>query len=127
MKKKVMKTNTTGKNDNNINKNEVSKNNGLKKQYLKTKPICKVTFRLPRQAAPDAKTVSITGDFNNWNETANVMQKLKSGDFKATLNLDAHREYRFKYLIDSSKWENDWTADKYLPNDFGEDDSVVIV
>ena len=46
---------------------------------------------------------------------------------KLDLNLESDREYRFKYLIDGDKWENDWNADKYLTNEYGSDDSVVIV
>ncbi len=128
MKKTLIKTSSADKKTaNNTNTHNVSNSNGMKKQYLKTKSVCKVTFRLPGQAAQDAKTVTITGDFNNWNENANIMQKLKNGDYKATLNLFVNKEYRYKYLIDSNKWENDWTADKYLPNEYGGDDSVVVV
>ncbi|UCH80587.1 MAG: isoamylase early set domain-containing protein [Nitrospiraceae bacterium] len=100
---------------------------GIKKQYLKSNGSCNVTFRLPREAAPDAQVVTIVGDFNNWNLTDNKMKKLKNGDFKVTLKLHRDREYRFKYFIDSSRWENDWCADKYIPNTFGSDDSLVIV
>ena len=82
---------------------------------------------MPKLAAPDAKSVAITGDFNDWNASATLMKKLKNSDFKATLKLPCKREYRFKYLIDDNRWENDWTADKYIPNAFGSDDSVVIV
>jgi 1,4-alpha-glucan branching enzyme len=100
---------------------------GLKKQYLKAKHLCKVTFRLPKDAAPEAETVTLVGDFNGWSMEETPMQKLKSGDFKLTLDLECAREYRFKYLIDSNRWENDWCADKYAPNEHGGDDSVVIV
>ncbi len=99
----------------------------LKKSYLKSGNKCKVTFRLPKQAALKAETVAIVGDFNNWSLSENRMIKLKSGDFKATLDLSCDREYRFRYLIDSNRWENDWKADKYIPNAFGDDDSVVVV
>jgi 1,4-alpha-glucan branching enzyme len=99
---------------------------GLKKQYLNS-TACKVTFRLPKEAAPEAKTVTLVGDFNNWNLTDNQMKKLKNGDFKLTLKLPCNREYRFKYLIDSTRWENDWYADKYIPNPYGGEDSVVVV
>lgn len=99
----------------------------LKKQYMKTNPVCKVTFRLPRAAAPDAGTVSLVGEFNNWNMSEHPMKKLKNGDFTATVELPCNREFRFRYLIDSCRWENDWFADKYLPNDHGSDDSVVVV
>ncbi len=110
-----------------INALKKNNNNVIKKQYLKTKSLCNVTFRLPRQAAPDAKAVSVVGDFNNWNSAETRMQKLKNGDFKATLKLSPNREYRFKYLIDSNRWENDWYADKYMPNEYGTEDSVVEV
>ena len=42
-----------------------------------------------------------------------------------TVGLDAGRAYRFRYLLDGQRWENDWAADAYQPNDFGGDDSVV--
>ncbi len=100
---------------------------GIKKQYLKSNGACNVTFRLPKEALPDAHIVTIVGDFNDWNLTETKMIKLKNGDFKLTLKLPSDREYRFRYLIDNNRWENDWSADKYVPNHFGCDDSLVIV
>jgi hypothetical protein len=99
---------------------------GLKKKYLKSAE-CKVTFRLPKAAAQGAERVTIAGDFNNWDMTGTEMKKLKSGDFTVTLDLCSNREYRFKYCIDSIRWENDWCADNYIPNPFGGEDSVVIL
>ncbi len=99
----------------------------IKKQYLKSNDSCKVTFRLPRDAVQEARTVTIVGDFNNWNTKNTPMTKLKNGEFKLEMNLPRNKEYRFKYLIDSKQWENDWHADKYVPNLYGNDDSVVII
>ncbi len=99
----------------------------LQKKYVKNSRSCKVTFRLPKEAAPNARMVTVVGDFNDWKITETKMIKLKSGDFKATVELPCDREYRFRYLVDSHSWENDWFADKYIPNQFGSDDSVVIV
>jgi 1,4-alpha-glucan branching enzyme len=99
----------------------------LKKQYMKSNPVCKVTFRLPKAAAPEARTVSVVGEFNDWNMSEHQMTKLKNGDFTATVELPCNREFRFRYLIDSCRWENDWFADKYVPNAHGSDDSVVMV
>ena len=31
----------------------------------------------------------------------------------------------YRYLVDGERWENDWAADTYAPNDYGGDDSVV--
>ena len=74
---------------------------GIKKQYLKSKNSCKVTFRLPRVAAPDAKSVCIVGDFNNWSIHANPMKKLKNGNYTITLELETGREFEFRYLVNS--------------------------
>ncbi|MBI2487256.1 MAG: isoamylase early set domain-containing protein [Deltaproteobacteria bacterium] len=100
---------------------------GIKKQYLKSKPICRVTFRLSKELAPEAKDVVIVGEFNKWNNEANLMKRLKDGDFTVTLELETGREYRFKYLIDGHRWENDQHADRYEQNIYGTDDSVVVV
>ncbi len=99
----------------------------LKKLYMKSNTVCKVTFRLPKEAAPDARTVSVVGEFNSWDMSEHEMKKLKNGDFTVTVELPCNREFRFRYLIDSCRWENDWFADKYVPNDHGSDDSVVVV
>jgi hypothetical protein len=99
---------------------------GLVKEYLEGGSQCRVIFRLPKEAAPDARQVNLAGDFNDWDESGTRLIKLKNGDFSVSMDLDCGREYKFRYLIDGSRWENDWFADKYVPNSFGTDDSVVI-
>ena len=100
----------------------------IKKQYLKSKAICKVTFRLPKAAAPAADNVHLVGDFNKWDPRATPMMALKSGDYTIKLNLDTGRDYEFRYLIDGSHWENDWHADQYRPAVIpGVENSVVVV
>jgi hypothetical protein len=106
---------------------EKSRSLGFIKEYINEGQECKVSFLLPQEAAPDAGSISIVGDFNNWDINASPMIRDKNGDFRFTLKLSGGREYRFKYLIDGSRWENDWLADKYVANAFGSDDSVVIV
>jgi 1,4-alpha-glucan branching enzyme len=96
----------------------------LKKQFLKTKAICKVTFSLP-EAVP-GETVFLVGDFNNWDEAATAMKHQENGSFLATLELDKDREYQFRYLVNGTEWHNDWAADKYLPNPYSGDNSVVV-
>lgn len=95
----------------------------LKKQYLKSRSVCKVTFYLP--AAVKAETVHLVGDFNQWDEQATPMTPLKDGRFTVTLELEKGRDYQFRYLIDQNEWHNDWEADKYVPNPFSGDNSVV--
>jgi 1,4-alpha-glucan branching enzyme len=100
---------------------------GPKKKFNRSKTLCKVSFTLPKEAAPEARGVHIVGDFNNWDESANPMKKERNGDFTAMVEMDCGREYRFRYLIDGQRWENDWMADRYEPNAFGGEDSVLIL
>jgi len=99
----------------------------IRRQFLKTKDCYRVTFRLPAEAVRDAENVTLVGDFNSWDPGATPLKRLKSGDFTTSVELPPGREYRFRYLVDGSRWENDWCADKYAPNDFGADDSVVVL
>jgi 1,4-alpha-glucan branching enzyme len=97
----------------------------VSKRYLKTRPVCKVTFSLP--AAVQGEAAHLVGDFNNWDEAATPMKRQKDGSFSITLDLEPGREYQFRYLVNNSEWHNDWQADKYTPNPFSGDNSVVVV
>ncbi len=101
----------------------------LSKKYSKKGTTCKVTFELPFDAAVGAKKVALAGDFNAWNTADTLLKKnYKKRVFSATLELEQGREYQFKYLIDDSRWENDWAADSYAPAPVGgTENSVVIV
>ncbi|MDJ0783618.1 MAG: isoamylase early set domain-containing protein [Desulfosarcinaceae bacterium] len=99
----------------------------LKKRYLKSKPVCKVTFRVPREVAKGAGAISIVGEFNDWQPGVTPMKSLKSGEFTATVDLAAGREYQFRYLIDGDTWENDGNADKYVRTCFGDSDNSVVI
>ncbi|MEJ2042590.1 MAG: isoamylase early set domain-containing protein [Reinekea sp.] len=98
----------------------------VKKKFLKSKPVCKCTFSLPKDAAPDADKVTLVGDFNDWGTETHVLKKLKSGEFKIDLDLEVGRKYQYRYLIDDKKWENDWQADEYAPApDYATENSVI--
>lgn len=88
----------------------------VKKQVLKSRPVCKTTFRLPEEAAEDAGTVHLAGDFNDWSETATPMKRLKGGDFTVTLELETGREYAYRYLLDSKRWRNDPESEALRPS-----------
>jgi len=57
---------------------------GIAKKFLKTRPLCKVTFTLPKEAAPEAETVCVMGEFNNWSRDATPMKRRTNGDFVAS-------------------------------------------
>ncbi len=100
---------------------------GIKKEYLNGLNVCRVTFRLPKAAAPDAKSVYIVGDFNNWDIHATPMKMMENGEYTVRLDLDAGKEYQFRYFIDDIKWENDWNADKYVKSPYGDHDNSVVL
>ena len=100
---------------------------GIKKKYLKSKNVCKVTFTLPGTVAGDAEDVCIVGDFNNWDFQSSPMRKLRNGDYRIDMDLYPGSEYQFRYLINGSRWENAWNADKYVKTPYGDADNSVIV
>ncbi|MEN8007648.1 MAG: isoamylase early set domain-containing protein [Candidatus Krumholzibacteriota bacterium] len=94
---------------------------------MKSRPVTKVTFRLPKAAALEADMVHLVGDFNNWSIDATPMTRLKNGEFKVCLDLETGREYCFRYLIGEETWENDWEADKYVPSGVAAEENSVVV
>lgn len=96
----------------------------IKKQFIKTKPVCKVTFSV---AAKEANAASVVGDFNGWNPEEGVLNKLKNGTFKGVFDLDKDASYEFKYIIDGT-YVNDSEADAYRYNSFaGAENSILEV
>ncbi|GAC14597.1 isoamylase early set domain-containing protein [Aliiglaciecola lipolytica] len=98
----------------------------FKKQYLKSKPVCKVTFKLSKEEAKNADSVRLVGDFNDWDIETSPMKKLKNGSFSSTLNLPADAEYQFRYLLNDEEWENDWSADAYVTSPISFDENSVV-
>lgn len=99
----------------------------LKKAFSADGKKCKVVFTVKKEAAQGAKSISIAGDFNSWSSTETPLKKAKDGSFSVELELDAGKEYQFRYLLDGSRWDNDWEADKYIPAPFSSTDNSVVV
>lgn len=96
----------------------------IKKQFVKTKPICKVTFSVE---AKGANVASVVGDFNNWNPVEGELSKLKNGTFKGVFDLPKGASYEFKYIVDG-EYRNEAEADSFQWNDFaGAENSVLEV
>jgi len=89
-----------------------------------TKGKTKVVFSLPKDVG--AESAVICGDFNDWSETATPLRRYKDGHFAVTVNL-AEGEYRYRFLLDGERWENDWEAESYVTNEFGTEDSLIRV
>lgn len=99
---------------------------GLRKKYLKTKPVCKVTFTVPKELADSAKKIHLVGEFNQWNTNQTPLKKTSRGYFSTTIDLARGKAYQFRYLIDDSNWINDPRADKYVFNDYANCENSVV-
>ena len=99
----------------------------FEKKYLKTKPVCKVKFIAPKELTEGASSLAIAGDFNDWDTQAHILKKQKDGSFATTLDLPKNSEFQYRYVINGERWENDFTADKYVPNNIGSEENSVIV
>ena len=96
----------------------------IKKQFIKTKPVCKVTFSVE---AKEATTASVVGDFNGWNPAEGLLSKLKTGTFKNTFELPKDASYEFKYVIDGV-YVNEPESDSFVFNEFaGTENGVLAV
>lgn len=98
----------------------------IRKQFLKTRPVCRVTFTIPEAMGNGAQTAHLVGEFNGWSTSAAPMKRLKKGGFSATVDLEIGRSYQFRYLLEQSHWTNDPDADGFLPTPFGDSRNSVI-
>jgi 1,4-alpha-glucan branching enzyme len=98
----------------------------IKKQFLKSKPLCKVTFTLPAEAVAEAEKVQLVGEFSEWLKEPIEMKKLKDGSFKTTVDLETGKDYAFRYFVNGESWTNDWEADAYRGTGVSYDENSVV-
>ncbi|TNE73529.1 glycoside hydrolase [bacterium] len=96
----------------------------ITKKFTPKRTVCKVTFSIPAEKA--SASIAVVGDFNNWDPKDGEMSL--SGDaYTKTVSLKPAQEYKFKYYVDGANWLNDEAADAYAANEFGTEDSVLVV
>ncbi|MEY2692968.1 MAG: hypothetical protein RIT03_1359 [Bacteroidota bacterium] len=94
----------------------------IKKQFVKTKPVCKVTFSVE---AKEANQVAVVGDFNNWNAEEGALSKLKNGTFKGAFDVAKDNSFEFKYIVDGT-YINENQADSYRWNSYANAENSVL-
>jgi 1,4-alpha-glucan branching enzyme len=67
--------------------------------------------------APEAESVALAGDFNDWEPMRHPMKKDKKGVWKVSLNL-APGTYQYKFFVDGA-WVNDLNCADSVLNPFG--------
>lgn len=78
-----------------------------------------------RYTDPNAKTVSLAGEFNQWSTTANLMTKNESGVWTTSIALKPGR-YPYKFVVDGS-WKQDPDNSETAPDGLGGSNSVKAV
>lgn len=77
--------------------------------------------------APQAGSVALVGDFNDWDRGATPLQRAAGGGFwSVTLPLPVGR-HQYAFIVDGQRWMLDPDAPRTLVDDFGEPNSVVTV
>ncbi len=86
---------------------------------MKKEKVKKVSFSF---MAPHAESVSVGGDFNEWNPTGHPMKRDKKGVWKASLNL-VPGTYQYRFFVDG-QWQTDPSCADCVENPFGTLNSV---
>lgn len=76
-----------------------------------------------RCIAPAANTVTLAGDFNDWDIQANPLRKDEQGVWKTTLRLQPGI-YQYKFVIDGAEWTEDPQNPNRVPSPHGTFNSV---
>ena len=75
-----------------------------------------------------ASSVSIVGDFNDWEEGGSPLQRVRNGGGVWTITIPlAPGRYHYTFVVDGTKWVADPAAPRTLEDDFGRPNSVITV
>ena len=75
--------------------------------------------------SPDAKAVSVVGDFNQWRPDAHPMRINAGGEWQKSVFL-APGTYEYKFKADD-QWELDVQNPKICENSFGTQNNFIVV
>lgn len=83
-----------------------------------------VTFVLPAERVQGS--VSVVGDFNNWDPSAHPLKRKSNKTSSATVLLEAGQRHVFRYVCGDGSWTNEDDADAFEPNGFGDVNCVLM-
>lgn len=87
----------------------------------------KINFTIPADIANGASSAFVLGDFNNWDvNKGTVLKKQKDGSLKAAVELEAGKEYAYRFLLDNGIWVNDTNADAYIFDSYFQVDNCLV-
>ncbi|WP_160060263.1 hypothetical protein [Psychromonas sp. L1A2] len=68
----------------------------IKKQFLKNKPMVKVTFEVSKEIANDATSINLLSEHNQWQPIE--FKKFKNGKFKVAENISSEDRQGFQFI-----------------------------
>jgi 1,4-alpha-glucan branching enzyme len=93
-----------------------------KKEKTASKTRKKAEFRLE---APDARSVFLAGDFNQWDMASHPLKRDKDGVWSIAFDLHPG-EYQYRFFVDG-EWRNDPRCESRVDNTFGSSNCVRVV
>lgn len=75
---------------------------------------------------PDARSVSVAGDFNGWNPARTTLKRADGGIWTVTLLLKPGR-YEYMFVVDGTHWIADPLATEEIGDGFGSRNAVLDV
>jgi 1,4-alpha-glucan branching enzyme len=94
----------------------------LKKKFFKTKTDCEVTFEYETDSS---QTVALVTEANGW-EPVEMKKRKADGVYYTKIRLPKENSFQYRYLLDGQSWVNDPSADAYMANEFGDQNSIVV-
>jgi len=82
--------------------------------FKKKAMVRKTEFSL---SAPQARSVSIAGGFNQWNISSHSLKQDKRGVWRISLSLNPG-QYEYRFFVDGG-WQNDPSCSSFIENPFG--------
>jgi serine protease AprX len=76
---------------------------------------------------PAARTVALIGTFNDWQTNEAEMFQIRPGLWEGVLEVPARGTYRYKFLIDRTRWINDPENPLRIEDGFGGFNSLITI
>ncbi len=92
------------------------------KKAKRSKKVYETEFKL---SAPQAQSVFIAGDFNQWSLTSHPLKADANGTWRISFGLNPGR-YEYRFIVDG-EWQNDPACSSFVENPFGTSNSLKIV
>lgn len=93
-----------------------------KKKEVTTKDVRKIRFSF---TDPEAKTVSVAGDFNQWDIFSHPMKKNKNGIWSISVPFPLG-QFEYLFFVDG-QWVFDPNCDCSVGNTFGTENCLIVV